>query len=92
VAIPQVVNGEPANHMATPEQPKTVWPIETDLLFFPGITKALLTLQKPLMHLVIQDSFEQVCKALLFTDAFPDTFVALEFTQESLLAAANCHD
>lgn len=59
-AIPQVVNGGPSNHTAVPEQPEPVWPIETNLIFFPGTTKVLLMLQKPLMCLVIQDSFEQV--------------------------------
>jgi hypothetical protein len=52
----------------------------------------MLTIQQPVMRTVIQDSFEWIRKALIFTNAFPDTFVAMEFTRDSLLAAAESHD
>jgi hypothetical protein len=103
VAIPQVVNGGPANHTVNggaanhtvavaPEQPQVVWPTETELLTFPGTTKVMLTVQRPLMRAVIQGAFEQVQKALAFKDAFPNTFTALEFTRDGLVAAAESHE
>jgi len=52
----------------------------------------MLTVQQPVMRMVIQDSFEWIRKALIFKNAFPDTFIATEFTQDSLLTAAESHD
>jgi hypothetical protein len=92
VAISQVVNGGPSNHTVAPEQLQSLWPTEMDLLTFPRMRKVMLTVQRRLMCTVIQDTFEQVLKALVFMNAFPDPFVVLEFTRDSLLAAADRHD
>jgi len=51
----------------------------------------MLTVQLPMMRTVIQDAFEHTWKALLFKNAFPDTWVALDFTRDGLLAAAESH-
>jgi hypothetical protein len=40
------------------------------------------------MRMVIQDTFEQVHKALLFNNAFPDIHIVLDFTRNGLCAAA----
>ena len=92
MAISQVVNDEPVNQTATPLQAQSVWPVETDLLYVSGTRKVILTVQRPIMRTIIQDAFEQVRRELLFTNAFPDAFTALEFTQYGLLTAAQGHD
>jgi hypothetical protein len=78
--------------MASPDQLKSVWPAETDLTFVPGTKKVMLMAQQPIICSVIQDSFEWIRVALAFKNAFPDTFVALDFVQDSLLEAAESHD
>ena len=52
----------------------------------------MLMVQQPVMRTVIQDSFEWIQKALIFKNAFPDTFVATKFTWDSLLTATESHD
>jgi len=91
-AFSQVDNGGPSNHSVVPAQAQTVWPTETELLFFPGTNKVMLTVQRPLMRMVIQDAFDQIQKSLMFHNAFPDTFIALDFTRDGLLAAAESYD
>jgi len=90
-AILQVVNSGPVDNTVVSEQPQTDWATETELIFFPGTRRVMLTVQRPLMRTVIQDAFEQVQKALMFHNAFPDTYVALDFTRDALLIAAECH-
>ncbi len=77
--------------MVASEPVQSGWPTETNLLFFPGTKKVMLTVQHPTMCTIIQDAFEQVRKGLLFKNAFPDTWVALDFTRDGLLAAAESH-
>jgi hypothetical protein len=86
------VGGEPVNDMVSPEQPQTGWPVETDLIFVQGTKKVMLTIQRPLMRSVIQDSFERIRASLVFNDAFPDAFSALDITRDSLILAAEFHD
>jgi len=91
-AISQVVKGRPVNHTVAPEQPGSVWPAETELLFLLGMRKVMLTVQRPIMRMVIQDAFEEVQWESMFNHAFPDTFMALELTWNGLLKAAKSHD
>ncbi len=42
--------------------------------------------------MVIQDAIERVRCALIFDNTFPDTFVVLDFTRGSLLAAAESNE
>jgi hypothetical protein len=68
-----------------------LWPVETDLVFVSGTTRMLLTIQRPLMRSVIQDTFERIRVNLLFNNAFPDAAVALSMTRASLIVAAESH-
>jgi hypothetical protein len=86
--VTQADNGGPANHTVAPAQPQPVWPVETELLVYPGTGKVMLTFQRPLMRTVIQDAFELVHCSLLIKNAFPDTFIALDVTRDALYAAA----
>ena len=52
----------------------------------------MLTVQRPLMRMVIQGAFDEVQKSLMFHNAFPDTFIALDFTRDAILAAAESFD
>ena len=36
----------------------SVWPVDTDLVYVPGSKKVMLTMQMPLIHMVVQDAFE----------------------------------
>ena len=62
-----------------------------DLVFAPNSTKVMLTLQRPLMRLVIHESFENLRLSLLVSNAFPDYHLALCFVKEALITAANTY-
>jgi len=36
----------------------SVWLVNTDLIYVPGSKKVMLTMQMPLIHTVVQDTFE----------------------------------
>jgi hypothetical protein len=40
---------------------------EADLVFLPNSNKVMLTVQHPLVHVVIQDSFDILCTSLMFS-------------------------
>jgi hypothetical protein len=69
----------------------TSWPTETDLLFPLGRSKMSLNQQTPLIHAVIQDSFECLRAYLLFTHAFPDAFAIPVALSKALTDAAKMH-
>lgn len=92
VGISQADNHGPDNQTVAPKQPQSVWPTETDILYSPGTRRMMLTVQRPVMRMVIQDAFEQVKKSMMLTDAFPNTFIALEFTRDGLFESAEAHD
>ena len=50
----------------------------------------MLTGQHPIVHTIIQDAIDNLCAAMLFTNAFPDVCVALGLIKDCLLTAANC--
>jgi len=64
------------------------WPAATDLIFLPGSNKVMLTVQRPLIRMVIQDAIERTRATMMFTDAFPDVFDALKFIKDALILAA----
>ncbi len=64
---------------------------ETDLVFLPGSNKVMLTLQRPLVRIVIQDSFDILRASLMFTNAFPDCSLTIEFVKDALVRSALNH-
>jgi hypothetical protein len=76
--------------MPTPVAPEAdgVWPVDTELIYVGGMTKIMLTAQRPVMWTVIQDAFENVCTSLLFNCALPDTSVIPSMMRDALVAAA----
>jgi hypothetical protein len=67
------------------------WPIDTDLIYLPGSKKVKLTMQMPLVRMVVQDAFENLRASLLFEDAFPDPNVTILFVRKNLIGAARSH-
>ena len=59
-----------------------------DLVFAMDSSKVMLTLQRPLMRLIIQESFENIRVSLLFKHAFPTGRLTIRYTKEALLSTA----
>ena len=81
--MPSTANPEPATTESTP-----TWPVETNLFFAPGVTKLMLTIQRPLIRTVIQDTIEVLRATLTFDNAFPDGPQTIAFVRQSLITAA----
>ena len=64
---------------------------EADLVFLPNSNKVMLTLQHPLVRVVVQDAFDILRASLMFSDAFPDSSVTLEFVKDALVRSALNH-
>ena len=64
IVVPNVVANVVLNVVANvvydiaPNPQQAAWPVETDLIFVSGTTQVLLTQQSPIMHSIIQDTFE----------------------------------
>jgi hypothetical protein len=56
--VPNIITNVPNLHLA-------MWPVDTDLIFVPGMTRVTLTTQQPLLHSVIHDAFDRVQVYLL---------------------------
>ena len=52
------------------------------------MSKMSLSIQLPLVRMVISDAFDNVRISLLFVDAFPDAFATLGAIKAALIAAA----
>ena len=63
----------------------------SELLFAPDSNRLMLTLQRPLLRLVIQESFENLQASLLFNHAFPKSRLALHYIKDALIGAANTY-
>ena len=59
-----------------------------DLVFIPGTRRIRLSMQRPLVRLVIMSSFDILHSLVLFNDAFPDGICSVQFVKEALLRAA----
>jgi hypothetical protein len=79
------------NFVPAPPQPPT-WPAETDLLLLPGCNKVMLTVQRPTMHAVFQDTFERIRAAMVFQNAFPNIYDTIEMITDNLIRAAESID
>ena len=66
----------------------SVWPVDTDLIYVPGLKKVMLTMQMPLIHMVVQDAFETLWASLLFKNAFPDPNLTVLYVRKNLIGAA----
>jgi hypothetical protein len=64
---------------------------EADLMFLPNSNKVMLTLQHPLVCVVIQDSFDILHTSLMFSDAFADCSITIEFVKDALVHSALSH-
>ena len=64
---------------------------EADLVFLPNSNKVMLTVQHPLVRVVIQDSFDILRVSLMFSDAFPNCSVTMEFVKDALVRSALNH-
>lgn len=53
--------------------------------------KVMLTMQRPLVRVVIQGAFDMLHVSLLFTNAFPNPSLSVEFVKEALLRSALNH-
>lgn len=60
----------------------------SDLVFSPGTRRIKLTMQHPLVQLVIRTSFENLYSLLVSINAFPDGAISVRFVKEALLRAA----
>jgi hypothetical protein len=81
--------GDMQNTTVAADLNPAMWPADTDIVYPPGSNKLSLTAQRPLLHGVIQDSFENVRASLLFDHAFPDPVVAPLTIRAALIAAAD---
>ena len=80
-------SGNRANTCLTPDKPDAAWPSDTDLVVSPGTNKVTLTIQRPLIRMILQDAFENLRVSLLFKHAFPDAVLIPTFISLALIAA-----
>jgi hypothetical protein len=64
---------------------------EANLVLPPGSNKVTLQAQHPLVHAVIQDSFDYLRASLMFTNTFPDNSLTVEFIKDALVLSALAH-
>ena len=67
------------------------WPPETDLVISPK-RKVKLTIQQPVIRVLLKDAIESVRASLLFDNAFPDTDEALTVIRKSIFYAAERYE
>lgn len=67
------------------------WPAITNLCTVPGTNRVTLSVQVPLMRVIIQDTFEHVRAFILFDHAFPDPTLTATVVRNALVSAANSH-
>ena len=70
-----------------PDEPDAAWPSDTDLVVSLGTNKVTLTIQHPLICMILQDAFENLRVSLLFKHAFPDAVLIPTFISLALIAA-----
>ncbi|KAH9164868.1 hypothetical protein EDB89DRAFT_1911836 [Lactarius sanguifluus] len=75
------------NQITMQESSGAPWPADTDLLFATGSSKIKLTLQHPLVRLVLQDAIDHMRAHLVLINAFPDPGATLAFARDSLMTA-----
>ena len=78
----------PSIQVIAPGLSQTSWPSETELLIAPRSNKIMLTVQRPLMHAVFQDTFDQTHATMIFQNAFPTPFEMIGIITDNLIIAA----
>ena len=66
----------------------TTWPEETELCFAPGRTRVMLTIQRQLLHTIIQDLIKILWATLIFENVFPEGDQGFYFARHALVSAA----
>jgi len=61
---------------------------DTDLIFIPGTNRLMLSAQRPLIRVIVQDVIENIWASLLFNRAFPNAAEAINSIREALFTAA----
>ncbi|KAN0109142.1 hypothetical protein V8E52_009573 [Russula decolorans] len=74
-------------NVSTPPAP-TLPSNDTDLIFIPGTNRLILSAQRPLIRVIIQDTIENLRVYLLFKNAFPRPVQSIKFIRDSIVAAA----
>ena len=64
---------------------------QAELVLSPDTNGLMLTMQHPLVRLVIWDSFDILCALLIFINVFPNAPLAIRFVKEALLNSALRH-
>ena len=64
---------------------------EAELVLASDTNALMLTMQHPLLRLVIRDSFNILCVSLMFVNAFPNAPLAVRFVKDALLHSALNH-
>jgi hypothetical protein len=85
------LQGHEANASLTLETSEPQWAEITNLCTVPGTDRVTLSVQVPIMRLVIQDAFEHVRASLLFTHAYPGPTAVVAVVRGALLSAADSH-
>ena len=81
----------PVNVVATPG-PSKHWPSETDIIYPLGTNKIMLTVQRPLMKAIFQDTFERIHVAMVLQNSFPNAYETVEMITDSLITAAKSNE
>jgi len=66
----------------------SIWPVNTDLIYVLGSKKVMLTMQMPLIHMVVQDAFKTLQASLLFENTFLDPNLTVLYVRKNLIRAA----
>jgi hypothetical protein len=69
----------------------TEWPFDTELIVSLGTNKVMLTIQHPLICMILHNTFENLRVSLLFKHAFPDAILIPTFISSALIAATKVH-
>ena len=81
----------PVNVVATPG-PSEHWPSETDIIYPLGTNKIMLTVQRPLMKAIFQDTFERIHVAMVLQNSFPNAYETVKMITDSLITAAESNE
>jgi hypothetical protein len=97
MATPQEPEGSrgsnaPVDVVVAPEPSELTWPSETELILVSGSNKIMLTVQRPIMRAVFQDTFERIRAAMVFGNAFPGVHGVIEMVTDNLIRAAESND
>ena len=85
------MSGTSAPNATLSHQADYPWSSDTDIVFFPGTNKIMLTTQSLLMQSIFQDAFEHLQVSLLFIHAFPDPALTHSMISKALGVVTQAH-